>query len=373
MQIEPFAVEQWMNAHENDCVHNLAETCVASLTVEELLDLTGVGRAGIDELLPIRLTYGDITGSARLKAAIAQLYADRSAGEILVTHGAIGANKLVYETIVDPAHRVVTFEPTYQQHRSIPASYGADVQVLRLRPENGYLPDLDELRSLVTADTSIVSFTNPNNPTGALIPETMLREIVEIAASVDAWILCDEVYRGTDQHGTGTSASIVDLYDRGIGVGSMSKAFSLAGLRLGWIVAPPHLLSNIEIHRDYSTISIGAINDRLATFAIEHADKVLARSRALTRTNLAILADWVDAEPLIDWVKPSSGTTALLQYDLDASSQQFCLDLLAQTGVMFTPGSALAVEGGVRIGYANHTPVLTAGLPLVSDFLAGRA
>jgi len=361
-----------MNAHENDCVHNLAETCVASLTVAELLELTGVGRAGIDELLPIKLTYGDITGSPRLKAAVARLYADRSAGEVLITHGAIGANKLVYETIVEPAHRVVTFEPTYQQHRSIPASYGADVQVLRLRPENGYRPDLDELASLVTPSTSIISFTNPNNPTGALIPEPMLRRIAEIATSVDAWVLCDEVYRGTDQHGSGTTASIVDVYDRGIGVGSMSKAFSLAGLRLGWIVAPSDLLAAIEIHRDYSTISIGAVNDRLATFAIENADKVLARSRTITRTNLAILSDWVAAEPVIDWVEPSSGTTALLQYDLDIDSRQLCLDLLGATGVMFTPGSALSVEGGVRIGYANHTEVLEAGLPLVSDFLAHR-
>lgn len=370
MQIEPFAVEQWMNEHENSCVHNLAETCVASLTVEELLDVTGVGRAGLDDLLTIRLTYGDILGSDRLRTAIAALYGECEAGDVLVTHGAIGANKLVYETVVEPGHRVITFEPTYQQHRSIPASYGADVQVLRLRAENRYLPDLDELRSLVTANTSIISFTNPNNPTGALIDEPMLREIVDIAAGVDAYVLSDEVYRGTDQHGDGTTASIVDLYERGIGVGSMSKAFSLAGLRLGWVVAPRQLLEAIEVHRDYSTISVGAVDDRLATFALENADRILARSRALTRTNLAILSEWVEGEPHIDWVEPSSGTTALLRYGLDMTSEQFCLRLLDRTGVMLTPGSALAVEGGVRIGYANHTEVLRAGLPLVSEFLA---
>lgn len=372
MIIEPFAVEQWMNEHENSCVHNLAETCVASLTVEELLELTGVGRAGLDELLPLRLTYGDILGSHRLRSAIGALYDQCGVDDVLVTHGAIGANKLVYETVVEPKHRVITFEPTYQQHRSIPASYGADVRVLRLRPENRYLPDLDELRSLVTANTSIISFTNPNNPTGALIGESMLRDIIDIAAGDDAYVLCDEVYRGTDQHGDGTTASIFDLYDRGVAVGSMSKAFSLAGLRLGWIVAPRHLLSAVEVHRDYSTISVGMIDDRLAAFALEHAEQILERSRALTRTNLAILSEWVDDEPRIDWIKPSSGTTALLRYDLELTSREFCLQLLERTGVMLTPGSALAVEGGVRIGYANHTQVLQAGLPLVSEFLAAQ-
>jgi aspartate/methionine/tyrosine aminotransferase len=150
MKIEPFGVELWMNEFENHCEYNLAETCVASLTVDELLDLTGVGDAAIADIRSMKLTYGAIEGSDRLRTAIAALYETMKPENTVVTHGAIGANKLVHETLVEPGDRVISVQPTYQQHYSIPASYGADVQILRLRPENGYLPDIDELRSLAT-------------------------------------------------------------------------------------------------------------------------------------------------------------------------------------------------------------------------------
>ncbi len=369
MKIEPFGVELWMNEFENHCDYNLAETCVASLTVEELLDIAGLGRGALDEVMSMRLTYGAIEGSTRLRTAIAGLYDEVDIDQVLVAHGAIGANKLVHETVVEPGSRVISVQPTYQQHYSIPESYGADVQILTLRRENDYLPDLDELHSLVTANTSMIAINNPNNPTGSLMDAAMLTEIGEIASAVEAVVLCDEVYRGTNQEGTGTSASIVDVFDRGISTGSMSKAFSLAGLRLGWLVAPPDLVEAAERHRDYSTISVGMINDYLAATALEHADEILARSRAITRGNLAILSDWVDAEPTVSWVKPRAGTTALVHYDTEMPSREFCVSLLEQTGVMFTPGSALAVEGAVRVGYANTAEVLENGLPLVSQFL----
>ena len=373
MKIEPFGVELWMNEYENHCDYNLAETCVESLTVQQLLDITGVGTDALDQILPMKLTYGAITGSERLRSAIAALYDTVTVKNVLVTHGAIGANKLVHETLVEPGDRVISVQPTYQQHYSIPASYGADVQILTLRAENGYLPDLDELRLLISDDTSLIAINNPNNPTGSLMDKAMLTSIGEIADSCQAFVLCDEVYRGTDQHGSGTSTSIADVYERGISTGSMSKAFSLAGLRLGWMAAPTEVIKAAEFHRDYSTISVGMINDYLAAIALENADKILERSRAITRTNLEILSDWVDAEPRISWVKPKSGTTALLAYDADIVSRDFCKELLDKTGVLFMPGSALDVEGTVRIGYANNEQILRQGLRSVTDFLADLA
>ena len=118
--------------------------------------------------------------------------------------------------------------PAYQQMYSIPEAIGADVRLMHLRQENGYLPDLAELRSLVDVNTKLICVNNPNNPTGALMSGALLRQIVEIAKSVDAYVLCDEVYRNLTQV-NGWCESIVDLYDKGISVSSMSKVFSLAG------------------------------------------------------------------------------------------------------------------------------------------------
>ena len=372
MNIEPFGVEIWMNEFELTCDYNLAETCVESITVAELLDFCGQSSENLKDLLSMKLTYGAIEGSDRLRNAIASLYSKQSAQNILVTHGTIGANSLVHQTLVSRGDRVVAVVPTYQQHYSIPQSIGADVKQLLLDEADQFLPDLDQLKSLATQDTRLIALTNPNNPTGSLMDMTFLQEIVDIARKANAWILCDEVYRGIDQSGSGTTVSVADLYEKGISTASTSKAFSLAGLRLGWLAAPSEVVEAVMIHRDYNTISVGMIDDHFATLALENAEAILQRSRAITRTNLKILSDWVESEPLISWVKPQSGTTALLKYDLNMPSRDFCVSLLKNTGVMFTPGSAMGMEGYVRIGFANGTEVLKTGLDLVSQFLASR-
>lgn len=369
MKIRDFGVEIWMNAWENNCEWNLAETCVESLTVAELLEMAGKTDTIMGELLPMKLTYGAIEGSDRLRDLVAGLYANQQRSNIVITLGAIGANALVHETLVEPGDRVISVLPTYQQHYSIPESYGADTQILTLREDNNFLPDLNELKALATAGTKLIAINNPNNPTGSLMDEAFLKKIVEIARACGAWILCDEVYRGTDQQGDGMTASIADLYEKGISTGSMSKTYSLAGLRLGWIAGPVELLKAVSIHRDYNTISVGMIDDLFASIALENRAKILKRSHEITRTNLAILSEWVESEPLISWVKPQSGTTALLRFDLPISSEKFCIELLRSTGVMLTPGSAMDMEGYLRIGYANGADILRKGLKLISRFL----
>jgi aspartate/methionine/tyrosine aminotransferase len=369
MEIREFGVEIWMNRYETDCALNLAETCVESLTVAELLAMAGKTDTILAELLPLKLTYGAIAGSARLRGLIAALYAAQGPDNVVVTHGAIGANALVYSALVEPGDRVVPLLPTYQQHASIPQSLGADVQALWLREQDGFLPDLDALRRLAVPGTRLIAINNPNNPTGALMDVALLREVVGIARGCGAWLLCDEVYRGTDQEGDGTTASVADLYEKGISTASMSKTFSLAGLRLGWIAGPPALIRAVGIHRDYNTISVGVLDDHFAAIALEHRDRILARSRAITRRNLAILDGWVTRERLVSWVKPRSGTTALLRYDLPVPSEALCLKLLERTGVLLTPGSALDMEGCLRIGFTNPEDALREGLDRLATFL----
>ncbi|MFH9229741.1 aminotransferase [Streptomyces lydicus] len=369
MKIHEFAVEQWMNEHEETCRYNLAETCVRSLTTGELLDLSGRRAEVLAELDATPLTYGPIPGSPRLRALVAGLYSTQGPDNVLITHGAIGANALVHSTLVEPGDHVVAVVPTYQQHYSIPASFGARVDHLQLREENGWLPDLDELDRLVTSDTKLVAVNNPNNPTGALIDEAGLARIAKIADRVGAWVLCDEVYRGVDQAGDGFTTSIADLYERGISTGSMSKPFSLAGLRLGWIVGPTGLLQAVATHRDYTTISVGRVDDLLACVALENKDAILARSHQITRTNLAVLDAWVSSRDDISYVKPASGTTALLRYDAPIGSYEFCTRVLRQTGVLFTPGAAFDIEHTLRIGFADDTQTLRTGLRLTGQFL----
>ncbi|MDO6797140.1 aminotransferase [Shimia thalassica] len=372
MEIEPFGVEIWMNEWENHCAFNLAETCVESITIDELLRLAGRNTGDLSDLLPMKMTYGAIEGSTRLRSAIAALYGDQTVENITVTHGTIAANMLIHKTLVGRGDRVVSIVPTYQQHYAIPSSIGADVQKLVLEEANAFLPDMDDLRRLVVPGTKLITLTNPNNPTGALIERPMLEEIAEIARSVGAYVLCDEVYRGTNQTGSGMTEAMADIYEKGISTAGMSKAYSLAGLRLGWIVAPPEVTAQVLVHRDYDTISVGMINDHFASIALEAKDKLLARSQRITRGNLALLEAWIETEPRVSWIKPRSGTTAMLKLDVSVTARAFCVGLLEETGVMLTPGDVFDMEGYVRIGYANNPEILKAGLEKMSGYLADQ-
>lgn len=371
MKIKPFAVEEWMNAWEVGAKYNIAETCVDSISMNDLFELTGEDKTEfLNRLCARRLSYGDIEGLPEFRKGVCGLYKTLNIENIVPTHGASGANHHVFYSLISPGDRVVSIMPTYQQLYSIPESYGADVQILHLSKENNYLPDLEKLRRLVTPETKMICINNPNNPTGALMSEQLLREIVEIARSADAWILCDEVYRHLSQEDD-WCPSIVDLYEKGISVSSMSKAFSLAGLRLGWIAT--HDMSVVKSclsHRDYNLVSCGVFDEMLAAAALKHSDKLLERSRKIVRENLQILDDWVGSEPHVSYVKPQAGTTALVYYDLDISSYEFCEEMYKKTGAFVTPGDCFEVPHSMRIGYAYGKQDLIDGLKAISEYIA---
>ena len=371
MKIKPFAVEEWRNAWEVGAKYNIAETCVDSISMNDLFELTGEDKTEfLNRLCARRLSYGDIEGLPEFRKGVCGLYKTLNIENIVPTHGASGANHHVFYSLISPGDRVVSIMPTYQQLYSIPESYGADVQILHLSKENNYLPDLEKLRRLVTPETKMICINNPNNPTGALMSEQLLREIVEIARSADAWILCDEVYRHLSQE-DGWCPSIVDLYEKGISVSSMSKVFSLAGLRLGWIAT--HDMSVVKSclsHRDYNLVSCGVFDEMLAAAALKHSDKLLERSRKIVRENLQILDDWVSSEPHVSYVKPQAGTTALVYYDLDISSYEFCEEMYKKTGAFVTPGDCFEVPHSMRIGYAYGKQDLIDGLKAISEYIA---
>lgn len=370
MQIKPFAVEEWMNAYEESARFNIAETCVDSVSLDELFALTGQDRdAFLREFSARRLTYGSIEGAPAFKQGVCELYKTISPEHIVPTHGAAGANHHIFYSLLEPGDRVVSIMPTYQQLYSIPESFGAEVRLLHLRQENNYLPDLDELRRLVTPGTKMICINNPNNPTGALMSTELLREIVEIAKGVGAYILCDEVYRHLTQRDEWCE-SIADLYDKGISVSSMSKVFSLAGLRLGWIATRDmDVVKSCLSHRDYDLISCGMFDEAVAALALANSGKLLERNRAMVRENLAILDEWVKSEPALTYTRPMAGTTALVYYNYDIPSYEFCERMYHETGAFVTPGDCFEQPRSVRIGYASDTQVLKDGLKAFSAFL----
>lgn len=371
MKIAPFGVEQWMNEWETGAVSNLAETCVDSMTLDELLEISGRREQIVSNMVNLRLSYGDIRGSDELLDAIASLYTRQKRENVIVMNGGAAANFISLYTLLEPGDEVISVYPTYQQLYSIPESFGANVKRLCLRHEDGFLPDLDRLRELVTPRTKLICINNSNNPTGSLMDKGLLERIVEVAGSVNAWLHCDEVYRFMVHDPSETVPSIADMYEKGIVSCSLSKCFALAGLRVGWLAGPASFIEDVFSHRDYTTISCGRLDDLLGSVALLNADKILERNLGIVRKCVNILDQWVAGEKRIDYVRPEAGTTAFLRYHYDIPSSEFCERLYRKDGTFLLPGKCFGddFDRYLRIGYAYSPDLLEEGLAKVSAFL----
>jgi aspartate/methionine/tyrosine aminotransferase len=367
MRIDTFKIEEWMNRYCPSAKYDLTTTCIEPLSIRDLLCLCNVENPF--QVLDTKLTYGDIHGSTRLKLAIQSLYNNQELENITVTHGAIGANQLVFDSLLEKGEDVIAIVPTYQQHYSIPKSLGARVKLLFLREENNWLPNLRELENALTGRTKLICLNNPNNPTGAVIPDEMLERIVEISKNNNSWLLSDEVYRGLNLNGNPYSKSIADMYEKGISVGSMSKTYSLPGLRVGWVCARGDLITEINKHREYNTISISILDDYFSALALENRDNIADRNFKIMREGLSVLQNWLNSEIYVKANLPRGGTTALLRYKKDIPSKLLCRNLQKETGVALLPGETMEMEGTVRVGFCMNKDVLETGLKLFSKYL----
>lgn len=374
MKIEPFALERWLTRHELHVRYDIAESGILPLAVNDLLDFEPPERraATLERLLSLPLGYNEAVGTHTLRALLAATYAQCDPANILVTTGAIEANFLLFNTLLDAGDHVIAPYPAYQQLYSVPRAIGCDVALWRIRPENGFRYDVDELEQLLTPRTRLIVLNTPHNPTGAMIPPADLRRIYALAESVGAYVLCDEAYRWLAVPGGEEFAPpVFDLGQRGISVGTISKPFGLPGLRIGWMAAPQEIVARCWAMRDYVSLSPGKLNDALALLALEHREQIVARNRAIIAANLASAQEWIDANAdLLAWQPPRGGLLALLHYNLDLPSLVLADKLATEYSVMLAPGSAFGYEHYLRIGIGQRPEVFQAGLAAASACFA---
>jgi aspartate/methionine/tyrosine aminotransferase len=368
LKVDRFLVERFIGAYEHDVELNLAETCVNPFTLGEFLKLVGKENF-FEELKETQLTYGFVDGFPDLREGIAKLYKNKKPENILTAGGAISANFLVFYTLVEPGDTVISIFPAYQQLYSVAKSFGANVKLLKLREENNWLPNINELSELIDNKTKLIVLINPHNPTGSLINEKLLKEICTIAEDAGVYVLCDEAYRGLYINPDDYVPSIVDLSSKAIATGSFSKAFSLTGLRLGWIAASEEIIEECKLRKDYTAISNGLIDEALAALAVKNVDKIYKRNLQIIRTNYKILSQWIENEPLISWVPPKAGSIAFPRYNLKMPSETLCIRLIKEKGTLLVPGSCFGMEGYLRISYGCKTETLKEGLLRFKDFL----
>ncbi len=366
MKVATFALERWMSRWEMNVEFDIAESGIYPMSVNELFDLLpDVEREStLARLLDLRLGYSEAPGSIELRSLLAETYRNTGPDNILVTTGAIEANFLAFNVLLDPGDHVVAVYPAYQQLYSVPRAIGCDVTLWKLRPENDFRYDLDELETLVRPNTKLIVINTPHNPTGAMLSASDLQRIYALAESLDARVLCDEAYRWLDIPGGDALASpLRDLGERAITVGTFSKPFGLPGLRTGWLAGSADFIAACWHMRDYISLSPGKLNDALAVLALQQRERIVERTHAIVATNLATSERWfAENADVATWTPPRGGLLAMMRYSLDVPSAELADRLAGEYSVMLAPGSAFGYEHHLRIGVGQTPDIFAEGL-----------
>ena len=376
MQIEPFELERFQSEWENTVRFNLSESGIHPLSLSEILS-----PEELDEIIQRPQGYGWTNGEPQLRARIAERYAgtgpDRSGSggagpdDVLVTNGSAEAAFLALWTLLEEGDEIVLMMPNYFQGWGIARSLGAVVKPFRLRPENEWAPDIEELRAAVGPRTKVIAICNPNNPTGAVLSAEEMRAIVEIAAEADAFLFVDEIYRGAEMDGV-ERPSFHGFYERTIVTGGLSKAYALPGLRIGWMVGPRGLIDAAWLRSDYTTITTALVSELVAAKVLEseRRDKILARNRAVLNQNRTALEHWIEGRGgQVTMVRPRAGGLAFLGYSHDIGSTELANRLRVNKSVLAVPGDVFGIDGHLRIGIGERPEALEEALALLGEGL----
>lgn len=372
MTLPRFEMERWQSLHEHDVELNLSESGVDPLTLAELRDLAGLGPGATDDL---PLGYPRTNGTRELRTAIAGLYPGAGPENVLVTSGGAEANFLAAWHLLEPGARAAVLVPTYGQLPGLARGFGAEVSPFWLEEERGWRPAPGAAIQAAGERARLIAVTNPNNPTGAVLGEDDMGRIVEAAERAGAWILSDEVYAGAEREG-GRTPTFWGRHERVLVTASLSKAYGLPGLRLGWIAGPVPVVEELWSRKDYTTIAPTALSDRLAAAALRDGtrQRILDRTRRIVRRNLSLLSDWLDDRgDLFRWRAPDAGAICWVRHQLGVSSAELAERLRSEKSVLVVPGDQFGMEGYLRIGFGIPPGELRQALRRTGELLEGLA
>lgn len=369
-RFQVFEMERTQSIWENLVEYNLSDSGVHAISIRELVPEA----AAVGELLDTGLNYPQTNGTAELREAIAALYPGAMRDQVLVTVGCAEANYVAMQTVVEPGDEVVVMLPNYMQVWGLAHNQGLKARAFHLREAKGWAPDLGELRDAVTDRTRLIAVCNPNNPTGYILTEPEMDAVVAAAERSGAWILADEIYRGTERLREAETPTFWGRYNRVLATGSLSKAYGLQGARIGWVVAPEQMVDALWSRRHYTTISAGLLDMALGTVALSATvrPRLIRRGREYVRRGYEVLEQWLRGhEGTFTLVPPQAAAIGFPRYHIDISSLELMERLRLEESVLIVPGSQLGADGPyLRIGFGQPAEYVRAGLDRIHEFLA---
>lgn len=365
MKLVPFVLEEWLGKYRDSATHHLGMSIGPKWTMAELRALmSDAEREAFDGA---ELGYCPTNGRETLRAALASPYGAR-AEEIVVFNGGAEALLALFFVAAEPGANVVVPTPSFAPFVELPTAFNLETRRYTLRQENGFELDVDEIKGLVDERTKLILVNTPHNPSGALAGEPAMRALDDFAQRRGIQLVVDEVYHPIYH---GVHARSVGEYTRTTVLGDFSKAFSLPGLRIGWLLErDAKRRRELERAHSYFTVSTSMPSELLAEVAARNREKIFERTRAVSAENLALLDAWVaEHEERIEWLRPHGSMTAFPRLRGVDDARPFCV-AAAERGVLLVPGECFGAPAHFRIGFGSKMPRYADALATLSDTLA---
>jgi aspartate/methionine/tyrosine aminotransferase len=358
MKIPPFKLEEFWKKYEFTSPYLLCCSDAESWKLHEILELADPKSKELWESL--NLGYTESPGLPLLRKEIAKLYSEINEEQILTFAGAEEGIYCSMRTLIEPGDHVIVIDPCYQSLKTLPQSFGASVTSILLDSKKKWRLALEELEKAFLPNTKLLVLNYPHNPTGAVLEGEVFEGLIELARRHGTYVFCDEVYRYLEIDERDRLPSIADAYEKGIALNVMTKAFGLAGLRIGWLATQDaKFMQEVGSYKLYTSICNSAPSEILALIALRAKDKILKRNREIMLGNLAILDSFMNRyQKLLSWDRPQSGTMAVVKLLLPVPIEKFTEELVEKTGVLIMPSPVFDLSGNFfRIGFGRKNMV----------------
>ncbi len=353
MHFPHYKLLRYFEQYEFASPYSLSTSDCEPLSIGELL---GYEKSAEKQFKELKLGYVPPKGGEALRKTISKEYTQINPDQVLVTTGSEEAIFLFLMTALKKGDHIIVQTPCFQPYYEIPRSLGCDVTFWESKEDKDWETDPAELKQLINKNTRLLIMSSPAHPTGYLLPSKKLFDIVEIARENGLLVFCDETYSGLEHEPQERLPKFCDIYEKGISMGSMSKAYGLPGLRLGWLATKEKiLLHEILALKDYTTVAGSSTSEFLAELALRHGEKILKHNLALVRSNAELLHDFVKKyHDLFDCKMPQAGCVALLHLKKRADAVNFCADLMEKTKALLVPSACYEYgKRHVRIGFGH--------------------
>lgn len=353
--LRPFETEHYFAQFEFSAPHLLAPSDCESITLSELLELSGGSMSDLGDLW---LGYTEPQGNPELRTAIAAGYQSVDSRDVVVLNSPIEGIYLTMRTMLDHEDEAIVLMPAYDALPNLPADVGAVVRPWHLvESADSWQLDLDGLQSLLSDSTKLVVANFPHNPTGYLPTESEFLDFLRIVAESGAWLYHDEIFRGLEHGERPRLPSAADQTERSIVLGGLSKTHGLPGLRAGWLVVGDATARQAIMNtKMYTSICPPAPVEYLALQGVLAAETLAAKNRELVRANLELAAEFFARHTdLYRFRRPLAGPVGVAAIEVE-SAERYCQKLATEAGIMLLPAKYLGLDDQhVRFGFGRKT------------------